>query len=140
MKLRYAVENRRQGALLAGASGLGKTLITKMLEDALPEQYKPFARITFPQMPVDQLLAYIAFELTKSETPAEPGETLYSQVYSNTPDIQTSVQRIECFLADNSQRGRHAVTVIDERSSWKTAMPWRQFACCRISAQTEARP
>ena len=114
LKLRYAVENRRQGALLAGASGLGKTLIVNMLEDALPEQYGPFARVTFPQMPVDQLLAYIAFELTKSQRPSETEATSHSQELSNTPDIQMSVQRIERFLAENTSRGRHAVAVIDE--------------------------
>ncbi|GAG08635.1 unnamed protein product, partial [marine sediment metagenome] len=31
LKLRYAVENRRGGALLSGAAGLGKTLLANML-------------------------------------------------------------------------------------------------------------
>ena len=114
LKLRYAVENRRQGALLAGASGLGKTLAVNVLEADLPDEYKPFARITFPQMPAEQLLAYIAYELTKPGSPSPADEGLPSQVYSKTPDIQASVKQIERFLDLNTQKGRHAVAVIDE--------------------------
>ena len=114
LKLRYAVENHRQGALLAGASGLGKTLIVKMLEDSLPQQFGPFAHISFPLMPVDQLLAYIALELTGSEVSLGFDDTLAPEDLPATPDMQTSVRRIERFLEENSKNGRHAVVVIDE--------------------------
>lgn len=114
LKLRYAIENRRQGALLAGPSGLGKTLIVKMLEDSLPEQFGPFAHVTFPQMPIEQLLAYIALEMTGSEVSLGFDDKLDTEEQFATPDMQTSVRRIEHFLDENTKNGRHAVAVIDE--------------------------
>ena len=41
LKLRYAVENRRGGALLAGAAGTGKTLLVAMLRTMLGEAFRP---------------------------------------------------------------------------------------------------
>jgi type II secretory pathway predicted ATPase ExeA len=101
LKLRYAVENRRGAALLSGASGLGKTLLIQALLRQLPETYSPVVRVVFPQMPPDQLLAYLADEISGERT-------------GQTPTIQQSVQRIEQFLAHNVQARRHAVIVIDE--------------------------
>ncbi|MCA9204712.1 MAG: AAA family ATPase [Planctomycetales bacterium] len=101
LKLRYAIESRRGAALLSGASGLGKTLLVNALLRQLPESYSPVVRLVFPQMPPDQLLAYLADELTGERNP-------------QTPTVQQSVQRIEHFLAHNVQARRHAVIVIDE--------------------------
>lgn len=100
-KLRYAIENRRGGALLAGPSGVGKTLVTALLAGCLGEAFTPFVRLSFPQMSTGELLAYLADELDGGE-PAP------------TPCVQVSVRRIQRFLAANSEQGRHAVLVIDE--------------------------
>ena len=99
LKLRYAIENRRAAALLAGASGLGKTLVAGMIRSALDESFQPFVQLSFPQMPVDQLMAYLAAWLTGGEV--------------NGP-LWQNVDRIERFLAENTNKGRHAVLVIDE--------------------------
>jgi len=55
LKLRYAVENRRGGALLCGASGSGKTLLVQQLRKHLGKDCQPVAHVVFPQMPADQL-------------------------------------------------------------------------------------
>ncbi|MBN1588751.1 MAG: AAA family ATPase [Pirellulales bacterium] len=102
LKLRYAIENHRAAALLAGTSGLGKTLVTDMLRSMLDESFQPFVRLSFPQMPVDQLMAYLAVCLTGAST-TDPIDRLWQ-----------CVDRIERFLAENTQNGRHAVVVIDE--------------------------
>jgi type II secretory pathway predicted ATPase ExeA len=102
LKLRYAVESRSSGALLAGASGLGKTLVADLLRDMLAAHCAPFARIVFPQMPTADLLAYLADEFDGGQ---EPGGDVR---------VQTSVRRIERFLTANAEQGRHAVLVIDE--------------------------
>jgi type II secretory pathway predicted ATPase ExeA len=102
LKLRYAVENRRGGALLAGAPGTGKTLIVSMLGGMLGQSNSPFVHLVFPQMSAADLLAYLADQLTGS--PAG----------NDNCSVQTSVKRIERFLKDNSAKGRHAVIVIDE--------------------------
>jgi len=102
LKLRYAIENRRGGAILAGPSGSGKTLIAALLRSALAEQFVPFVHLVFPQMPAEQLLAYLADELTGTSD-ASPAS-----------DVQKSVRRIEHFLADNTRDGRHAVVAVAE--------------------------
>lgn len=102
LKLRYAIENRRGGALLAGGSGTGKTLLAGMLRQTLGEQFTPFVHLVFPQMSTAELLAYLAEELDGSGDASAGCET------------QKSVRRIEHFLADNAQQGRHAVVAVDE--------------------------
>jgi type II secretory pathway predicted ATPase ExeA len=102
LKLRYAVENRRCAALLVGGSGLGKSLVVQSLLRQLGDAYAPRLQLVFPQMPADQLLAYLAESLTGT---APTGVA---------PTIQQSVRRIEQRLADNVNAGRHAVIVIDE--------------------------
>ena len=48
------------------------------------------------------IICYLADEL---EGPGQPSET---------PDVQTSVRRIERFLTANAAKGQHAVVVVDE--------------------------
>ncbi len=102
LKLRYAIENRRGGAVLTGAAGLGKTMLIKTLFDQMPESYGPLAHIVFPHMPADQLLAYLADELS------EPDKT------STARTMDACVRRIESALSENTRADRHAVVVIDE--------------------------
>ena len=102
LKLRYAVENQRGGAILAGPSGSGKTLLVAMLRTLLGKRVAPTVHLVFPQMPAEQLLAYVACELTGE--PAGHGAAA----------IHESVRRIEHFLAENTGQGQHALVVIDE--------------------------
>lgn len=102
LKLRYAIENRRGGAVLTGAAGLGKTMLIKTLFDQMPDSYGPLAHIVFPHMPADQLLAYLADELS------EPDKT------STARTMDACVRRIESALSENTRADRHAVVVIDE--------------------------
>ena len=101
LKLRYAIENRRGAALLTGAAGLGKTLLVHALARQLPEAFSPLVHLVFPEMPPEQLLAYLADELAATCTPT-------------TPTVSDSVRRIQQALAENRQAGRHAVVAIDE--------------------------
>jgi general secretion pathway protein A len=102
LKLRYAIENRRGAALLAGPSGTGKTLVTTMLRGILGEPFTPLVRLVFPQMSAAELLTYVADELEGSNRAA------------GTDGVPASIRRIERFLAANSEKGRHAVIVLDE--------------------------
>jgi type II secretory pathway predicted ATPase ExeA len=102
LKLRYAIENRRGGALLAGGSGTGKTLLAGMLRQILGEQFTPFVHLVFPQMSSAELLAYLSEELD-GVAPARAGW-----------GVPESIRRIERFLAENTRQGRHAVVAVDE--------------------------
>lgn len=102
LKLRYAIENRRGGALLAGVSGSGKTLVANMLRQALGEEFSPLVHLVFPQMPTAELLGYLADALDGSDSP------------SGSSEVRRSIRRIERFLAGNTERKRHAVVMIDE--------------------------
>ncbi len=64
LKLRYVIENRRGAALLTGGSGLGKSLLTQTLLRQLDQSFTPRVQVVFPQMPPNQLLAYLAESLS----------------------------------------------------------------------------
>lgn len=102
LKLRYAIENRRGGALLAGPSGSGKTLLIGMLRAMLGEAFAPFVHLVFPQMSSEHLLAYLAGELTGTA----------DRTFSSS--VPQCLRSIEHYLAENTEHGRHAVLVVDE--------------------------
>lgn len=102
LKLRYAVENRRGAVLLAGPSGVGKTMLVQMFRGELPAVFQPQVPIVFPQMSSRDLLVYLAEEL--GAPAAEPPRHT----------IEESIRRIESLLKHNAERGRQAVVVIDE--------------------------
>jgi type II secretory pathway predicted ATPase ExeA len=101
-KLRYAIENRRAAGLLAGLSGVGKTLLIETLRQQLGERYQPFVRVVFPQMTDRDLLVYLAEQL--GAPPADPPR------YT----IEESLRRLEYIFGENLRQDRHAVIVIDE--------------------------
>jgi type II secretory pathway predicted ATPase ExeA len=127
LKLRYAVENRRGGALLAGASGTGKTLVLAMLRRMIDETYAPFAHLVFPQMSTPDLLAYLADELEGSPRGAENN------------GVQTSIRRIERFLSENSAKGRHAVIAVDEAHLIDHPDAWEALRLL-MNFEVESRP
>ena len=102
LKLRYAIENRRGAALLAGPAGTGKTLLVNSLRRQLPESFKPFAHLVFPQFTARELLAFVADRLG-APLPEGPRYT-----------TDESVRRIEQLLEQNTREGRHAVLALDE--------------------------
>jgi general secretion pathway protein A len=102
LKLRYAVENRRGAALLAGGAGVGKTLLINALKRQVGQSCTPFVHLVFPQMSVSELLNYLAAELG----------ALTSATTSVTVD--ESVRKVQQFLEENTRRGCHAVVAIDE--------------------------
>jgi type II secretory pathway predicted ATPase ExeA len=101
-KLRYAIENRRAAALIAGPAGAGKTLLVESLRRELDDSCQPFVNVVFPQMTDRDLLVYLAERL--GAPPADPPR------YT----IEESLRRLEFMFRENVRRQRHAVIVIDE--------------------------
>lgn len=102
LKLRYVIENQRGAALLSGPAGVGKSMLIQSLFRVLPESIAPRTHIVFPRMPGDQLLSYIADEIT-GKRPSDIPAT-----------AQQSVHSIQSALEHNANEGRHAVLAIDE--------------------------
>jgi type II secretory pathway predicted ATPase ExeA len=100
LKLRYALDHPRGAALLAGAAGLGKSLLAQTLLADLPESFGPLIHVKFPQMSPPQLLALIAEELTGRNMDGATADR--------------SVLAIQRTLGKNEQEGRRAAIVIDE--------------------------
>src|SRR5258705_857506 len=70
LKLRYVLENRRGAAVLAGESGLGKTLLAQKIVSELGDSFTPRGHLVFPPMPADHLLTYLADQLTEQNSPS----------------------------------------------------------------------
>ncbi|MEK6248221.1 MAG: AAA family ATPase [Planctomycetales bacterium] len=99
LKLRYAIENRQGAALLTGDSGLGKTQLVRTLQEHIA--VSPLVHVVYPKMGSNELLAYIARDLTASENNLDG-------------PADESIRRIHQGLQANAEQGRHAVLVIDE--------------------------
>lgn len=99
-KLRYAIDNGRSIAALAGPSGVGKTLVVERLASLV----KPsrLVHLVFPLMSGRDLLAYIAEGL---EAPA---------VETSTGAIEESVRRLEKLVAASEPANARPLLVIDE--------------------------
>jgi len=100
LKLRYALEHPQGAALLAGAAGLGKSLLVQRLLGDLPQGLGSAVYVKFPQLPPTQLLALIAEELTGRNMEGATADR--------------SVLAIQRALGKSEQEGRRAVLVIDE--------------------------
>src|SRR5438105_1226287 len=91
LKLRYVLENRQGAAVLSGPAGTGKTLLVQLLKRQLTE-HSPFVQVVFPQLPVAQLIAYLAEELGASKT-------------DDAGSLEANLRRIQRFLAANHRNG-----------------------------------
>jgi general secretion pathway protein A len=127
LKLRYAIENARGTALLTGAPGVGKSVVIHALKRQLHEQFEPFVHVVYPQMPAVELLAYLADELN-------PARSL-----ATTPSIRESIRRIEQTLVENTQRGGHAIVVIDEAHLLTDRQTWEALRLLN-NFESEAGP
>lgn len=101
LKLRYGIENRRAALALCGDSGMGKTMLVETLAADLPEDIHPVTRVVFPRLSGDQLLGYVADEMTGEES-------------GNRETAVQSLRRIERFLRENTEAGNHGLLIVDE--------------------------
>lgn len=113
-RLRYALENRRSAALIAGPSGLGKTILVQQLAAQLPEAAGPLVHLVFPQMPADQLLAYLAAELSTAMAIEPDNSSAERGFRGGAPNVEQSVRRLHGALVENARKGRHAILALDE--------------------------
>lgn len=103
LKLRYVIDSRLGAALLTGPSGVGKTLLTHVLQAGQSEAAGPFIRVGYPQFSQRELLSFLAEELCLENTPPLPADVGLDQY----------VRHIELSLLRHAGDGRHPVIVID---------------------------
>jgi general secretion pathway protein A len=121
LKLRYAIENRRAAALLCGPSGSGKTLLVGQLRRHLEKQFRPLVHLVFPQMPAEDLLAFLADELaapTSNSAPDRPSTP------PSPRNLDSTIRRIQTSLAQNAAQDQHAVVAIDEAHLLESSRIW----------------
>jgi general secretion pathway protein A len=102
LKLRYAIENRRAAAILSSTSGMGKSLLIQHLQSQVEEWATPFIEVAYPIMQPDQLLSYIARQLTGTTDAAE------------SSDARSAIESIQAQLKLNAEQNRQVVLVVDE--------------------------
>ncbi len=135
-KLRYAVENRCGGAILAGPPGCGKSLLVAMLRRALGSRFTPIVHLVFPEMPAESLIDFLAEELDgergtektrgRSHRAGAPSDSHIPPATYHLPSsrLSHSVRRIERFLAENARQGNHAVVIVDEAHLIAAGRAW----------------
>jgi type II secretory pathway predicted ATPase ExeA len=154
LKLRYTIENRCGGAILAGPSGSGKSMLVAMLRCGLNARFSPVVHIVFPEMSAESLVAFLAEELDAARSGQRAtrdrersggdarrgtgiiggrshriGEEPDPPIPPTTHRLPSSrpphnVRRIERFLAENAAGGNHAVVIVDEAHLIESGRTW----------------
>lgn len=103
LKLRFAIENRRSVALVCGNSGMGKSMLVQQLRAQMPDFVGPIVHVSYPALTADQLVQYIAGELSTDDAHSSANSSMASAIHS-----------IEKSLTNAAQEGRHTVLIVDE--------------------------
>lgn len=104
MKLTYAVTENMGAALLTGAYGCGKTLLSRVLLQQIGKSNVSKSCMAQPDMAPLDLLRSIARELTETPLSAERSNLVADAL----------LELIEKALTENRKDGKHTVLVIDE--------------------------
>ncbi|MFM9963249.1 MAG: ExeA family protein [Planctomycetaceae bacterium] len=107
LKLRYLIENQKGAGVLVGATGAGKTFVSRRLAQDLSQQAGPWLHFPFPQMSPDDLLSDLAIRLA--------GESVLAGMAPQTLLPRSSALRlIEQSLDELARAGSHPVIIIDD--------------------------
>jgi type II secretory pathway predicted ATPase ExeA len=138
LKLRYAIENRRGAALLCGPSGSGKTLLVGQLRRHLAKPFRPFVHLVFPQMPAEDLLAFLADELSDQSNASSPGGAR-TVPRGGSRNLDSTIRRIQSSLAHNAAEDQHAVIVIDEAHLLESSRTWESLRLL-LNFESDSQP
>jgi len=106
MKLTYAVNENMGAAMLTGAYGCGKTLLSRVLLQQLGNSYVSRTCMAHPGMAPVDLLHAVARSMTDAQVSAERANLVADAL----------LEIIERSLKENRRDGKHTVLIIDEAS------------------------
>ncbi len=104
MKLSYAVNENMGGAMLTGAYGCGKTLLSRVLVEQIKSTAIPVTCIAQPDMLPLDLLRTLARAISDAEISAQRSDLLADAL----------LEVIEKGLVENRRDGKQSVIIIDE--------------------------
>lgn len=104
-RLRYAVDQRKQGALLIGEYGTGKTYLSKVLKKICSASLHRFVFFTNPRLSAQEFLKEIYIQLG--------GKDEISQEETKSDLLRMVHTRLESV----NRKGQHVVVVLDEGQS-----------------------
>ncbi len=107
LKILYAIENRREVVVLCGPSGVGKSLVQNQLRAQLPEFVGPVISLPYPDLDRDQLLAYLAMQLSDE-----------ADHHITSPAI--SIRQIETAIR-NASLAKKQILLLIEEAEWMEA-------------------
>ncbi len=104
LKLKYLIDANKGCGLLVGASGVGKSYITRLLIDELGESAGPVVFVRYPFLTPDELIAFVAAELGADE----------EALQRNGDRFDFVLRRLQERLGHFAHEARHPLIVIEE--------------------------
>lgn len=125
LKLRYALQTHGGGAVLAGPSGTGKTLLVELLKQQAGES-AAIVHLVFPQLSPSDLVTFMAEELERLANRSAARETL-------------PIRRLEQSLRALHDEGRQAILIVDEAQVLEATGCWETLRLL-LNFQAAGRP
>lgn len=125
LKLRYAIEQRLPAVLLVGMAGTGKTFLSHLVTESLPDSIRPVIRQVCLFEDAADLVEDFAYRLAGGSPKAGSGYAAF--------------RRIEEALAKNREQGRHALLVLDNTHVFQHHQTWdvlRSLITLDVQGQT----
>lgn len=101
LRLRYGLEHSECPCVLVGPSGTGRTLLGRVIADDLSG---PTAFLTFPAMPPEELVPFLADEFAGRSSLLIPGRE----------NLSAALRRFRGWLADRVAHGPTPLLVVDD--------------------------
>jgi len=139
LKLRFVLEQRQASAAIVGPSGIGKSLLIRVLQSSLPENMGPVVCVNFPCLSPLELVRYLVTELSMvSESPLPAGNGLDHWLQAWEQQLAWCAQhnRLPIFVVDDAQ-------VIEDRAvwqAWQLLLTYRERAGLGFSVLFAGQP
>lgn len=124
LQMRYGLENRRQAVLLAGETGMGKSLLAKLIQNSLSDELTPTVIVKHAQLPAEQMADSIARDLYNSCS-TEAGHDNLEWGNRRESTLDSSLRFIEQALRANAQSGQRAVLLVEDAHLVRSDATWQ---------------